>query len=163
MSIAFSMFLCLALVVGFAASTTQVTVLNEAKEKHTFSQLSFDTDPFHHEEESTLANESFWGRLYIESFPDRKGFQYFRAHYGVPPPVNETTFVLADPIDLCSDEEYTAGNLKDTVLVVRRGVCSFADKSRAAHEAGARGILFVNNEVSISVCIRVHLPSHAKY
>jgi hypothetical protein len=130
--------LCLLLFIGISCQGDSLS----AEEEHQFSQLNFDSDE---------RIETFWGRLYLP-FPDRKGFQYFRAHYGVAPPMEATSFLLAKPIDLCDtpsiDEEGLGydEDLSDKILVVRRGNCSFAQKSLAAMELGAQGVLLVNNE-----------------
>lgn len=98
---------------------------------------------------------SSWGRLFVEGFPQRKGFQYFRAYYGISPPLTETTsLLLAEPIDLCHVAMHDTcsmhnGRSIQRILVTRRGNCSFAQKSANAITLGAQGVLIVNNEEGI--------------
>lgn len=129
-------------------------------EEERFSNLNFNAYDGYgaktiFDSESDLAKESnsFWGRLFIDGFPGENGMQYFRAHFGIlPPSLHKVRFVLAQHLDECSD----GGRLNevdenlidhDTVLVVKRGNCTFGEKAQRAHDAGAGGILFVNNEV----------------
>ena len=118
-----------------------------SEDEHQFSQLTFDSDQ---KRNGTNLESSFWGRIYIDSFPDRKGFQYFRAHYGIAPPIEVTNFVLANPIHLCyaatsvNEEGSPRTDYTNKTLVVRRGECGFYQKSQTAAAYGAQGILIVN-------------------
>ena len=114
------------------------------------------------EDKSSLKHEiSFWGRLYIDGFPGENGMQYFRAHFGQSPPKTKVKFTLAPHLDDCRDRDddddvvdddedtIVYKNLidDDTILVVKRGNCTFGEKAQLAHDLGAGGILLVNNEV----------------
>ena len=119
-------------------------------EKH-ISVLSFEfnEDPETKNEDESLAKDSFWGRLYFNDFPQRKGVQYFRAHFGLEPPRGEITFLLKEPYNLCDsivDDEVRGDGKK--FLVAIRGECSFGEKVKVANEAGADGLVIVNNVVS---------------
>ena len=124
-----------------------------------FSVLSFDqVDDFaiagDVEEESKQEDMSFWGRLYIDGFPDLLGMQYFRAHFGFRPPSNIVRFTLATPFTMCDDDfrpvlNNTGRIDKDTIIVTKRGDCSFVEKAQVGLEAGAGGLLVINNEVSL--------------
>ena len=124
-----------------------------------FSVLNFDqVDDFATagdiEEESKQEDMSFWGRLYIDGFPDLLGMQYFRAHFGFRPPSNIVRFILATPSTMCDDDFRPVLNNsglidKDTIIVAKRGDCSFVEKAQVGLEAGAGGLLVINNEVSL--------------
>lgn len=123
------------------------------------SMLRFEpVDEFAKTEQQELdyAAQSFWGRLYVDRFPGRVGFQYFRAHFGLAPPMENVIFRLASPSNLCEKDERLAlynktGLGQDIILVAWRGDCSFTDKALAAHESGADGVLYVNNVVSCTI------------
>jgi len=107
--------------------------------------------------EKILAQKSWWGRLYLDGFPGP--FQYFRAHFGAPPPLLSSSlkFVLADPPTACDSEEFipVLSNIdqidEHTIVVVVRGDCTFGEKAIEVHKAGALGVLFINNEVCAGV------------
>ena len=112
-----------------------------------YSVLHFDD--IHTEEHLTL-DSSWWGRLYIQGFPTP--IQFFRAHFGSTPPSGEVKLVLASPLSMCDDITglATLDNTHQvdntTVIVAKRGGCTFGDKAIVAHELGAAAILFLNNE-----------------
>ena len=102
----------------------------------------------------------------MDRFPGHNGMQYFRAHFGNEPPLHRVKFVFANPSTYCKDndddddddEERKSAVEKsnelspstfdlDTILVVKRGDCTFVEKSQRAQDAGAGGLLIVNNEV----------------
>lgn len=95
--------------------------------------------------------ESTWGRLYIERLPGHNGIQFFRGHFGaLTPPLHSVKFVVADPLTYCNGKtEKSSQDLfgSDSVVVVKRGECSFVAKSKRVQESGASGILLINNEV----------------
>jgi hypothetical protein len=127
---------------------------NEVKEERV-SNLSFnlDGDPITSDEDNILAKDSFWGRLYFNDFPQRKGIQYFRGHFGSEPPRGEITFLLREPYTLCGSiigNNEIQGNGKK-FLVAMRGECPFGEKVRVANEAGVDGLVIVNNEVSFCI------------
>jgi hypothetical protein len=55
-------------------------------------------------EEAELRNSRWWGRLYIDGWPQT--VQYLRAHFGEPPPTGLRRVVVSDPIDGCSPLKY---------------------------------------------------------
>lgn len=117
-------------------------------------------DDYDEDKKTSLKHEiSFWGRLYIDGFPGENGMQYFRAHFGQSPPSAKVKFILAPHLDDCrdGDDDDDDGHSSsvdvdlidnDTILVVKRGNCTFGEKAQLAHDLGAGGILLVNNEVS---------------
>lgn len=112
-----------------------------------YSVLNFEDI---HRSESLTLDSSWWGRLYIKGFPTPQ--QYFRAHFGSTPPSGEVKLVLASPLSMCDDvtglATFDNGHQVDdnTIIVANRGGCTFGDKAIFAHELGAAGILFINNE-----------------
>ena len=114
-----------------------------------YSVLNFEkTDGV--EEQELSVESSWWGRLYVQGFPSPK--QYFRAHFGRAPPDGEVKLLLASPLTMCDDISGLAMLDNDhevdssTVIVAKRGSCTFGDKATLAHELGSSGILFINNE-----------------
>ncbi|KAL7542638.1 hypothetical protein ACHAXR_011968 [Thalassiosira sp. AJA248-18] len=79
-------------------------------------------------------------------------YKYFRSHFGSPPPTRAVKLVLASPLSMC--DEVTGlpvlNNAEEidelTVVVTMRGACTFGEKALVAHDIGAAGILFINNE-----------------
>ncbi|XP_055308120.1 ER degradation-enhancing alpha-mannosidase-like protein 3 isoform X2 [Sitodiplosis mosellana] len=53
--------------------------------------------------------------------------------------------VLAEPFRLCSPLKTRIETVKDRILVVERGDCTFIDKARKSQEAGAAAIIVVDN------------------
>src|SRR4051812_16991521 len=71
-----------------------------------FSNLDFDADSTPAKEDDIegqirLRSTRFWGRLYIDGWPQT--VQFFRAHFGIEPPLGRKTFVFAEPRDACQD------------------------------------------------------------
>mmetsp|Transcript_40750 Transcript_40750/g.49613 ORF Transcript_40750/g.49613 Transcript_40750/m.49613 type:complete len:462 (-) Transcript_40750:79-1464(-) len=102
------------------------------------------------EEEHRQSESAWWGRLYLEGFP--RPFQYFRAHFGVPPMNDTAAFVMADPPNMCDEDFVPVLYNNDTyrngmVVVALRGECSFAEKTLLVHtHSNASGILFINTK-----------------
>ncbi|XVF80082.1 hypothetical protein PTKIN_Ptkin15bG0041900 [Pterospermum kingtungense] len=59
---------------------------------------------------------------------------------------NHTRIAFADPPDCCSKPR---NQLTGEVILVHRGNCSFTAKANFAEEAGASGILIINNETGL--------------
>ncbi|XP_052211297.1 signal peptide peptidase-like 4 isoform X2 [Diospyros lotus] len=59
---------------------------------------------------------------------------------------NQTKIALADPPDCCSKLK---NKLTGEVIIVYRGQCSFTVKANAAEDAGASGILIINNRTEL--------------
>jgi hypothetical protein len=121
-----------------------------------FSNLNFDADNSPASEDDiegqlSLRASRFWGRLYIDGWPQT--VQFFRAHFGIEPPFGRKRFVFAEPRDAC--EELT--NLKlltpEHVLLVHRGTCTFGQKAKNAHKSNASAVIIINNEPGLD-----HLP-----
>lgn len=98
-----------------------------------------------------LRNSRFWGRLYIEGWPQT--IQYFRAHFGSEPPIGRKQFVFAEPRDAC--EELKNGHLltENHVLLANRGTCTYGTKAKNAQKTKATAIFIINNEAGLD-----HLP-----
>ena len=121
-----------------------------------FSNLDFTADSTPANEEDVqgqvhLRSTRFWGRLYIDGWPQT--IQFFRAHFGIEPPLGRKTFVFAEPRDACQD--LTNGHLltNDHVLLVNRGTCTFGTKAKFSSKTNASAIIIINNEPGID-----HLP-----
>lgn len=121
-----------------------------------FSNLDFTADSTPAKEEDIegqlrLRATRFWGRLYLDGWPQT--IQYFRAHFGIEPPIGRKTFVFAEPRDAC--QELTNAHLltSDHVLLVNRGSCTFGSKAKFAQKTNATAIIIINNEPGID-----HLP-----
>lgn len=121
-----------------------------------YSVLDFNADSSFAAEDDIegqiqLRNSRFWGRLYIEGWPQT--IQYFRAHFGSEPPMGRKQFVFAEPRDAC--EELTNGHLltENHVLLANRGICTYGTKAKNAQKTKATAIFIINNEAGLD-----HLP-----
>ena len=94
-----------------------------------------------------LRASRFWGRLYIDGWPQT--IQYLRAHFGIEPPLERKIFVFPEPRDACTEilnpGEYTV----DYVLLVHRGNCTFGTKAHIAARTAASAIIIINNEPGV--------------
>ncbi len=107
-----------------------------------FSNLDFQADSTPASEEDVqgqirLRSTRFWGRLYIDGWPQT--IQFFRAHFGIEPPLGRKTFVFAEPRDACSDLTNAEHLTSDHVLLVHRGTCTFGTKAKIAAKTNATG------------------------
>ena len=121
-----------------------------------FSNLDFTADSTPASEEDVegqlrLRASRFWGRLYIDGWPQT--VQFFRAHFGIEPPTGRKVFVFPDPRDACEEIKNPEYYTEDHVLLVNRGKCTFGTKAKNAQKTKATGIVIVNNEPGID-----HLP-----
>ena len=91
-----------------------------------------------------LRSTRFWGRLYLDGWPQT--IQFFRAHFGIEPPFGRKRFVFPVPRDGCSDYENAHLLTEDHVLLVPRGNCTFGTKALIAKKTKATAILIINNE-----------------
>jgi len=92
-----------------------------------------------------LRNSRFWGRLYINGWPQT--IQYFRAHFGSDVPYGQVKFIFAEPRNACSTIQIPLQLQPNTILLAHRGVCSFGAKAKfAAATANVAGLLIINNE-----------------
>lgn len=121
-----------------------------------FSNLDFSADSTPAREEDIegqihLRSSRFWGRVYIDGWPQT--IQFFRAHFGIEPPMGKKTFVFAEPRDACTD--FTNAHLltDNHVILAHRGSCTFGSKAKFAEKTNATGIIIINNEPGID-----HLP-----
>lgn len=121
-----------------------------------FSNLDFAADNTPADEADVegqlkLRSTRFWGRLYIDGWPQT--IQFFRAHFGNEPPLGRKTFVFAEPRDACEDLTNADALTEDHVLLVHRGTCTFGHKAKIAQKTKASGIIIINNEPGLD-----HLP-----
>ena len=121
-----------------------------------FSNLDFNADNAPADEgdvdaQMQLRSTRFWGRLYIDGWP--QSIQFFRAHFGKEAPFGRKRFVFAEPRDACSSLENAHLITADHILLVNRGICTYGNKAKTAKAAGASGIVIINNEPGID-----HLP-----
>ena len=121
-----------------------------------FSNLDFDADNAPASEEDyeaqlQLRSTRFWGRLYLDGWPQT--IQFFRAHFGQPAPLGRKQFVFAEPRDACS--ELTNADIlnEDFIVLVNRGTCTYGQKAKNVQKAGAAAVLIINNEPGLD-----HLP-----
>ena len=121
-----------------------------------FSNLDFNADSTPASEEDIegqlrLRATRFWGRLYIDGWPQT--IQFFRAHFGIEPPLGRKTFVFAEPRDACSDLTNAHLLMAHHIVFVHRGTCTYGTKAKVVSKTGASGIIIINNEPGID-----HLP-----
>lgn len=131
-----------------------------------FSKLDFDADstPAARDDvpgQLKLRSTRYWGRMYIEGFP--QPIQFFRAHFGTEPPIGRKHFVFVEPRDACApitlpkvvdpatDRVIPADEI---VVLAHRGTCSFGVKSINIHNTGASAFVMINNEPGLE-----HHPS----
>jgi len=121
-----------------------------------FSNLDFTADSAPATEadvegQNKLRSTRFWGRLYIDGWPQT--IQFFRAHFGIAPPRGKKIFVFSEPRDACT--ELTNAHLltSDHVLLVNRGACTYGTKAKFAQKTNASAIVIINNEPGLD-----HLP-----
>ncbi len=98
-----------------------------------------------------LRSSRFWGRLYIDGWPQT--IQFFRAHFGIEPPFGRKRFVFAEPRDACGDLSNAHLLNSDHVVLVNRGKCTYGQKALNVKKTAASGIIIINNEPGID-----HLP-----
>lgn len=121
-----------------------------------FSNLDFDADSTPASEDDVEAQmrlraTRFWGRVYIDGWP--QSIQFFRAHFGNEPPIGRKRFVFSEPRDACQELSNAHVLTSDHILLVNRGNCTFGTKAKNAQKTAALGILIINNEPGLD-----HLP-----
>jgi hypothetical protein len=121
-----------------------------------FSNLNFAADntpaPDHDiEGQMALRSTRFWGRIYIDGWPQT--IQFFRAHFGAEPPYGRKIFVFAEPRDACGDLENAKLLTSDHVVLANRGRCTFGQKALNVRKTAAAAVVIINNEPGID-----HLP-----
>ena len=121
-----------------------------------YSKLDFSADSTPATEEDIegqihLRASRFWGRIYIDGWPQT--VQFFRAHFGIEPPMGRKVFVFPDPRDACEEIKNPEYYTSDHVLLVNRGKCTFGAKAKNAQKTAATAIVIINNEPGID-----HLP-----
>ena len=121
-----------------------------------FSNLDFEADSTPAGEEDIeaqmrLRGTRFWGRIYIDGWP--QSIQFFRAHFGFEPPIGRKRFVFSEPRDACEDLTNAHLLTSDHILLVNRGNCTFGTKAKNAQKTASLGIVIINNEPGLD-----HLP-----
>lgn len=120
------------------------------------SNLDFSADSSPASEEDVegqmrLRESRFWGRLYIEGWPQT--IQFFRAHFGTQAPMGRKTFVFAEPRDACSTLTNAEHLTEEHVVLANRGTCTYGTKAKNVVQSGASAIVIINNEPGLD-----HLP-----
>jgi hypothetical protein len=103
------------------------------------------------EGQESLRASRFWGRLYIDGWP--QSVQFFRAHFGKEPPQGRKRFVFAEPRDACSELSNAAHLTSEHVVLVNRGTCTFGSKALTVSKTKAAAVIIINNEPGLD-----HLP-----
>jgi hypothetical protein len=121
-----------------------------------FSNLDFTADSTPASEDDiegqkALRESRFWGRLYIDGWP--QPIQYFRAHFGSVPPTGRKRFIFAEPRDACEALTNAAHITADHVVIANRGKCTFGTKAKNAFNTASSGLVIINNEPGLE-----HLP-----
>jgi hypothetical protein len=98
-----------------------------------------------------LRSTRFWGRIYIDGWP--QSIQFFRAHFGIEPPMGKKMFVFAEPRDACTELTNLEPITADHVVLVKRGSCTFGQKALNVRKTLARVMVVINNEPGLD-----HLP-----
>ena len=120
-----------------------------------FSKLDFAADDSFAraddlEGQSRLRASRFWGRLYVDGWP--QSIQFFRAHFGTEPPLGKKVLVFAEPRDACS--ALLNSDLSERhVVLVKRGSCTFGTKAVNVRRTPASAMVVINNEPGLD-----HLP-----
>ncbi|KAJ1443406.1 hypothetical protein B484DRAFT_414460 [Ochromonadaceae sp. CCMP2298] len=138
-----------------------------------FSNLDFMADSTPASEEDVegqvkLRANRFWGRLYIDGWPQT--IQFFRAHFGIEPPLGKKRFVFAEPRDACTELTNADILTSEHVLLVNRGACTFGTKAKNAGKTNATAVIIINNEPGLDHLpgpdahdIQIHLAAHVPH
>lgn len=121
-----------------------------------FSNLDFNADNSPASEDDIegqhrLRDTRFWGRLYLDGWPQT--IQFFRAHFGVTPPMGKKKFVFAEPRDACEPLVNAKQLTDEYVVLANRGTCTYGQKAKNVQGAGASAVVIINNEPGLD-----HLP-----
>lgn len=121
-----------------------------------FSVLDFTADNTPADDDDVEGQEQlrasrFWGRVYIDGWP--QPIQFFRAHFGKEPPMGKKRFVFAEPRDACEDLHNAEHLTSDHVVLVNRGKCTFGSKGITVSKTKASAVVIINNEPGLE-----HLP-----
>lgn len=103
------------------------------------------------EGQNKLRATRFWGRLYIEGWPQT--IQFFRAHFGSAAPIGRKQFVFAEPRDACEPLTNAEHLTKDHIVLANRGTCTYGTKAKIVDAAGGAAVVIINNEPGLD-----HLP-----
>lgn len=98
-----------------------------------------------------LRDTRFWGRMYIDGWPQT--IQYFRAHFGNGPPLGRKKIVFAEPRNACQQLENAEHLNEDYIVIANRGVCTYGTKAKNVMASNVSAIVIVNNEPGVD-----HLP-----
>ena len=90
--------------------------------------------------ERALRDAGTFGHLLVDGWPSP--IEYRRGHFGTGPPSGERTIALAEPRDACSP--LAPASARGSVVIARRGGCTFGTKANRTAEAGAAALLIVN-------------------
>lgn len=111
--------------------------------------------------EVALHKRSYWGRLYVDGWP--QPIQYLRAHFGeATPSAHRMPIYLSEPWDACGYQQDAAEMRLDAPVIVlaKRGNCTFGYKANVTQDSlggddrsAASVLVLINNEPGI-----IHAP-----
>jgi len=100
------------------------------------------------EEQLELRSSLTWGRFFLDGAVTHH--QYFKARFGGDIPIGKVPISVADPVLGCSKP---ANDVKDKIVFVDRGECTFTTKARVMAKAGAAAMIVIGHDDSLT-----HLP-----
>ena len=74
--------------------------------------------------------------------------EFVKAEFGGPFPFKPLRIVAAEPLDACSPILNSA-SMKNSMVLVERGKCSFANKVKAIHGTGAAALIAINTDAAL--------------
>jgi len=74
--------------------------------------------------------------------------EFVKAEFGGPFPFKPLRVVAADPLDACTPVLNSA-SMKNSLVLVERGRCSFATKVKSMSQAGAAALIAINSEAAL--------------
>jgi hypothetical protein len=107
-----------------------------------------DDEEMDEEEAMELRNSLTWGRVFLDNAVTHH--QYFKARFGGDIPTESHNIIYADPPLGCTMPK---NDVKDKVVFVDRGECTFTTKARLMQKAGAAAMMVVGHDSALT-----HLP-----
>ena len=135
-----------------AKEVPEILMLPEVESKLKFDTVRGFAKDSDIKGQKELRDARFWGRLYIEGWP--YPLQYYLAHFSEPPPLGTMNILNAQPSYGCGPytddfnkiyQSMSKEQIEKTILLTKRGECSFTQKARKAKELGFKSIAFVND------------------
>ena len=129
------------------------TVLGESLSKLVFDAVNTIPKIDDIKAQLELRSNRVWGRIYIDGWPQT--IQYYRAHFGDPPPYGRKKFIFANPLDACEDISFSTPISNEYIILAFRGNCTFGTKANIVLKSSAAGLVIINNEEGIE---HLHAP-----